>query len=92
MDAYLHVENGTRYPAVLLTTGINDPRVDPWQTTKMTARLQAATASAKPVLLRVDYQAGHGLGSTRAQRDAEVADGFAFALWQAGVPGFQPSK
>lgn len=90
MDAYAHVKDGERYPAVLLTTGITDPRVDPWQAAKMAARLQAANRSGKPVLLRVDYQAGHGLGSTRAQRDIETADVFAFALWQAGVAGFQP--
>ena len=90
MDAYLHVKDGERYPAVMLTTGITDPRVDPWQAAKMAARLQAANRSGKPVLLRVDYPAGHGLGSTRAQRDVEMADVFAFALWQAGVEGFQP--
>lgn len=90
MDAYTHVKDGERYPAVLLTTGMTDPRVDPWQAAKMAARLQAATASGKPVLLRVDFQAGHGLGSTRAQRDLEVADEYAFALWQSGASGFQP--
>jgi prolyl oligopeptidase len=90
MDAYQHVKDGERYPAVMLTTGITDPRVDPWQAAKMAARLQAANGSGKPVLLRVDYQAGHGLGSTRAQRDVEMADVFAFALWQAGVAEFQP--
>ncbi len=90
MDAYTHVKDGERYPAVLLTTGMTDPRVDPWQAAKMAARLQAATASGKPVLLRVYFQAGHGLGSTRAQRDLEVADEYAFALWQSGVAGFQP--
>ncbi len=62
-DAYQHVKDGTAYPAVLLTTGTSDPRVAPWQAAKMTARLQAATSSGKPVLLRVDYDAGHGLGS-----------------------------
>ena len=90
MDAYSHVVPGTKYPAVVLTTGLTDPRVNPWHAGKMAARLQAATTSAKPVLLRVDYQGGHGLGSTRDQRDRETADLFAFALWQAGVAGFQP--
>ncbi len=90
MDSYHHVEDRALYPAVLLTTGMTDPRVDPWQAAKMTARLQRATASGKPVLLRVDFQAGHGLGSTRAQRDEEYADIFAFVLWQSGVAGFQP--
>ena len=45
MDAYQHVKDSTAYPAVLLTTGSNDPRVAPWQAGKMTARLQAATSS-----------------------------------------------
>ena len=90
MDAYGHVVPGTKYPAVVLTTGLTDPRVNPWHAAKMTARLQAATTSGKPVLLRVDYQGGHGLGSTRDQRDRETADIYAFALWQAGVAGFQP--
>ncbi len=90
MDAYQHVKDGTKYPAVLLTTGVNDPRVAPWQAAKMTARLQAATTSGKPILLRVDYDAGHGLGSTKSQRDAELADEVAFLLWQFGVPEFEP--
>lgn len=92
MDSLQHVSDGTRYPAVMLTTGMTDPRVDPWHAAKMTARLQAATASGKPVLLRVDFQAGHGLGSTRTQRDEEFGDIFAFVLWQAGVAGFQPTR
>jgi prolyl oligopeptidase len=83
MDAYSHVKPGTRYPAVLLTTGVNDPRVPPWQAAKMAARLQAATSSGKPILLRVDYDAGHG-GSTAAQWIAELADEQAFLLSQLG--------
>jgi prolyl oligopeptidase len=51
---------------------------------KMAARLQAATASDKPVLLRIDYGAGHGNGSTKSQREEELADIFAFLLWQLG--------
>jgi prolyl oligopeptidase len=82
IDAYHHVEKGKAYPAVMLTTGITDPRVSPWQAAKMTARLQAATSSGKPVLLRVDYEAGHGLGSSRAQVEAERADKYAFLLQQ----------
>jgi prolyl oligopeptidase len=92
MDAYLHVQDGAKYPAVLLTTGMTDPRVDPWQAAKMAARMQKATASGKPVLLRVDFQAGHGLGSTRAQLDEMYGDMFAFILWQAGMAGFQPAR
>jgi prolyl oligopeptidase len=91
MDAYQHVKPDTAYPAVLLTTGANDPRVAPWQAAKMTARLQASTDSNKPVLLRVDYDAGHGLGSTKSQRDVELADEVSFLLWQFGLPDFQPT-
>ena len=90
MDAYQHVKPDTAYPAVLLTTGANDPRVAPWQAAKMAARLQASTTSGKPVLLRVDYDAGHGLGSTKSQRDEELADELAFLFWQFGVEGYQP--
>jgi prolyl oligopeptidase len=54
---------------------------------KMTARLQAATAGDRPVLFRVDYQAGHGIGSTRAQRQELTADEWAFLLWQLKETG-----
>jgi prolyl oligopeptidase len=82
IDSYQSVKDGTPYPAVLLTTGVTDPRVAPFHVAKMTARLQAATSSGKPVLLRVDYDAGHGIGSTRSQQDREAADTYAFLLWQ----------
>ncbi len=91
MDAYQHVERGVAYPAVLLTGGANDPRVDVWIPAKMAARLQADTSSGRPVLLRIEFDAGHGVGSTRKQRDDETADEFAFLLWQFGEPGFQPA-
>ncbi len=90
MDAYSHVTDGVRYPAVLVTTGINDPRVASWEPAKMAARLQAATGSPKPILLRVDYDAGHGIGSTKSQREADEADEWSFLLWQLGDPAFQP--
>ncbi len=92
MDAYQHVKPNTAYPAILLTTGANDPRVAPWQAAKMAARLQASTNSGKPVLLRVDYDAGHGLGSTKTQRDEEQADEIAFLFWQLGEPEIQPAQ
>jgi prolyl oligopeptidase len=90
MSSYHHVKNGVKYPATMLTHGINDPRVEPWETLKMGARLQAATTSGKPVLLRIDYEAGHGIGTTRKQIQEEMADIWTFVFWQAGVPGFQP--
>ena len=91
MSAYHHVKDQTAYPAVLLTTGINDPRVDPWMPGKMTARLQAATSSGKPILLRVDYGGGHGGGSGETEQQEASADRWSFLLWQFGVPGFQPN-
>jgi prolyl oligopeptidase len=90
VDALSHVKDGTPYPAVLLTTGINDPRVAPWQPGKFAARLQAATSSGRPVILRVDYDAGHGIGSTKSQRDAVLADQMAFLYWQIGKAEYQP--
>jgi len=91
MGAYQHVRDGTPYPAVMFSTGANDPRVAPWHMAKMAARVQAATSSGRPVLLRVDYDAGHGIGSTRSQREVLQADLWSFALWQMGDPAFQPA-
>jgi prolyl oligopeptidase len=88
MDSYHHVFNAKKYPAVLLTTGMNDPRVPPWEPAKFAAKLEQAGAPL--VLLRVDYDAGHGIGSTKTQRLAETADVMAFSLWQFGDPAFQP--
>jgi prolyl oligopeptidase len=91
IDSYQAVKDGVAYPAVLLTTGVTDPRVGPFHVAKMAARLQAASSSGKPVLLRVDFDAGHGIGSTRAQQDREAADTYAFLLWQTGVKDYQPA-
>jgi prolyl oligopeptidase len=89
ISAFHRIKSHTAYPAVLLTTGINDPRVDPWQTNKMTARLQAASSSGKPVLLRVDYDAGHGgIGATKSQHTALLTDQYSFLLWRLGDPEF----
>ena len=91
-SAVQHVEPGGNYPAVMLTTGANDPRVDPWQAAKMAATLQADSGSGKPVLLRVDYAGGHGLiGATKAQGAELAADEYSFLLWNMGVAGFMPA-
>ena len=93
MSSYDHVEYETAYPAVLLETGMNDPRVSPWEMGKMAARLQAATSSGKPILLRVDSSGGHGMmGGTIQQVYDQLADEWSFLLWQLGVPDFQPSR
>ena len=57
-------------------------------TTKTAARLMAASTSGKPVLMRLDYDSGHGIGNTKAQALDERADTFAFVLWQTGMPGW----
>jgi prolyl oligopeptidase len=89
MDAYQHVVDGTAYPAVMLITGYNDPRVSSWELAKFTARLQHASSSGRPILLRVDYDAGHGfLASSRAQSEQLLTDEYAFLLWQCGDPAF----
>jgi prolyl oligopeptidase len=85
MDAFLHIEDGVHYPAMMIIHGITDPRCEPWQSTKFAARVQAASASNKPVLLRIDYEAGHGVGSTKMQRFQERADIFTFMMWQFGM-------
>jgi prolyl oligopeptidase len=82
---YHHVRKGVRYPAVLLMTGANDPRVDPWHSRKFTARLQAASASGRPVLLRTTDKAGHGIGSALDEVIAERADLLSFLFQQLGM-------
>jgi prolyl oligopeptidase len=86
MSAYHHVEDGVEYPAALLTHGFNDPRVNPWMSGKMAARLQAVAKNNSPALLRVDFDAGHGIGSTREQVLAQYADIYSFLFWQLGHP------
>ena len=89
MDAYEHVVPGTAYPAVMLITGYNDPRVSSWELAKFTARLQKATTSGRPILLRVDYDAGHGfLAASRKQSEELLTDEYSFLLWQCGDPAF----
>ena len=91
MSTYHQIRDGVGYPAVLLTHGVNDPRVDVWHSTKTAARLLAASKSGRPVLARLDYESGHGVGNTKRQTFDEVADVYAFALWQFGLPAYQPN-
>jgi len=83
LSPYEHIRKGTRYPAMLFTTGMNDARVEPWQSAKMTARLQAATASGRPILLRVNRDEGH-FQTTLSSINEHHADIWAFLLWQLG--------
>ncbi len=82
---YHHVTDGTRYPAVLFTAGENDRRVNPFQSRKMTARLQAATASGEPVLLRTQATSGHSF--TRISEIVEaLSDTMAFLMDRTHFP------
>ena len=83
---YHHVKDGTRYPAILMPTGANDPRVDPMQSRKMVARLQAADPKAT-VLLRTSGSTGHGgIGAGVKDLVSLVTDADAFLLHELGVP------
>jgi len=89
MDAYLHLEKGTEYPATLVTAGMNDPRVIAWQPAKFAAKLQAYNASENPILFWVDYESGHGIGDTKSKAFESLADELSFSLWRTGHPGYQ---
>jgi prolyl oligopeptidase len=82
---YHHVDRGAAYPAVLMMTGDNDGRVNPAHSRKMVARLQSATSSPNPILLRTSANAGHGIGTPRNEQVEQSADAYAFLLWQLGI-------
>jgi len=82
---YHHVKDGTDYPSVLFLTGDNDGRVDPMNSRKMTARLQAATHSDHPILLRTSSSSGHGIGTALNERIEQDADVFSFLFDQLGM-------
>ncbi len=89
MDPYLNLKDHVSYPAALVTTGLNDPRVIAWQPAKFAARLQQATSSGKPVLFFADDKAGHGMGNSKTKEFETLADVLSFGLWQTGHPEFQ---
>jgi prolyl oligopeptidase len=82
---YHHVQDGVAYPAILFLTGENDHRVNPMESRKMTARLQAADSSSYPVLLRTTANAGHGFGTALDEQIEETADVFSFLFDQMGI-------
>ena len=79
---YHHVVDGTKYPSVLMMTGANDGRVAPYHSRKMTARLEEATKSDNPILLRTSSSAGHGQGTALSERIKQVADIYSFLFAQ----------
>ena len=82
---YHHVKDGADYPAVLFLTGDNDGRVDPMNSRKMTARLQEATHSGRPIFLRTSSSSGHGIGTALGEQIEQDADVFAFLFDQLGM-------
>jgi prolyl oligopeptidase len=82
---YHRVVDGTAYPAIFMSTGATDGRVNPAHSRKMIARLQAATSSGKPVYLSVNSHAGHGIGSALTIRVNQTADAYAFLFDQLGM-------
>jgi prolyl oligopeptidase len=88
LDPYQHIRAGTRYPPTLVVSGLNDPRAATFHSAKYAARLAAAQDGKVPVLLRLDFGAGHGMGSSRTQLDEVWTDIYAFTLGQAGRADF----
>ncbi len=84
-----NVKPDTAYPAVLMTTGVNDPRVAPWQSRKFTAALQTSTTSKHPILLLTRMNAGHGIGASFSQRVGNTAIGLTFFAHELGLTGGQ---
>ena len=73
-----NVKDGTRYPATLITTADTDDRVVPLHAKKFAARLQAAQAGENPILLRVEKNAGHGMGKPTSKVIEEQTDLYTF--------------
>ncbi len=92
MDSYHHIAPNTKYPAMLISAGINDPRVIAWQPGKFAAKLQAANTSDKPILFLTNFEGGHGGGTKLTDAINEFAGMFAFFYWQSGHPDFQINK
>ncbi len=89
-SAYHAIKDGIKYPATMLLHGVNDSRVDVWQSLKFASRIADAQKGQQAVLLRLDFQAGHGAGSSADQGMQRTADLQSFMLWQMGELGFQP--
>jgi prolyl oligopeptidase len=82
---YHNVRDNTAYPSVLFLTGANDPRVDPMHSRKMTARLQTASSSGRPVLLRTSSKTGHGLATPLSEQIDKSVHYYAFLLNELGL-------
>lgn len=83
---YHHVKKGTAYPSVLFLTGDYDGRVNPFQSRKMTALLQASTGSGNPIFLRTSAETGHGGGTSLSRKIEYQTDVYSFIIDQLGIP------
>ncbi|WP_353149494.1 prolyl oligopeptidase family serine peptidase [Chryseobacterium sp.] len=92
MDSYHHIKKGVNYPSTFITGGVNDQRVIVWEPVKFAAKLIADNTSSNPVLLKIDFEGGHGGNVSVDQRYANIGDMFAFAFWQLGHPDYQPKE
>ncbi len=82
MDVFHHIKPGADYPSLLISTGINDPRVSPWQSGKTVARFQNVSSKGNNIVLfHISYEEGH-------KRFSESAESYAFLLWQTGHPKY----
>jgi len=82
---YHNAPDDTVYPSVLFLTGANDPRVDPMHSRKMTARLQDASSSSRPVLLRTSSKTGHGLATPLSEQIDKSVHYHAFLFNELGL-------
>ncbi len=89
MDSYHHIKKGVKYPALFLTAGMKDARVNEWESGKFVARMRELNESEKPVLLSVDFEGGHGIDAGSDKKNMELIDIISFSLWQTGHPDYQ---
>jgi len=82
---YQNVKEGVQYPATLFVTGASDTRVAPLHALKMTAKLQAASASQNPILLLYDTKLGHSGGQPLDKQIDDLTDEMSFVFWQLGM-------
>ncbi len=88
MDAYHHIKKGEKYPALLLTAGMNDTRVPAWQPGKFAAKMIQANTANSPIIFNVDFKSGHGFDASSEKRSTELQDMLSFAFWQTGHKDF----
>ncbi len=92
MDSYHHIKKNTHYPATFIRTGMNDTRVSPWQSIKFATRLQEANSSDHPILLKTEFDSGHGIQFSKNKEFNMIAEAISFALWQTSHPDYQPKE